>query len=126
VKKRIAIVVFVLLLAGFGFVSIKFYSFVFARKVRGEVMRVERVNTAEAIITSGGAVPSQIFSFAVAIRDEKGEIYTASSEDRQWSLIEKGQCVVAKIFPYPPWQLDKGNTYFGARLERIFECGSKD
>jgi hypothetical protein len=74
------------------------------------------------------SVPAnQIFSYAVAIRDSRGEIHTASTEDRQWAVAQKGQCVEAKYFPYPPWQLDKAGTYHSARLLRLYECdGQRD
>lgn len=120
-KKWIIISVVALLLVGAGFVSVKWYSYVFAKSVDGEILKVERVTQPEAII--GSNVPSaQVFSFAIAIRDKKGEIHTASSEDRQWAVAEKGQCVEAKFYPYAPWQLDKAGTYFGARLMRLYAC----
>lgn len=120
------IFLFVAVVAG-GFATFKWYSFIFAKRVRGEIMRVEKVAPEGAIITTPGAkkeLPAQFFSFAVAIRDKNGEIHTASSEDRQWAVAEAGQCVEAKFFPFPFWELDKANTYFGARLERLFDCKS--
>jgi hypothetical protein len=66
-----------------------------------------------------------MFSFAIAIRDQKGTIHTASAEDRQWAVVEKGQCVEAKFFPYPPWNLDKSGTFFGARLLKLYDCKSQ-
>ena len=123
-KKWIIVSIVALLLAGAGFVSVRWYSYVFAKNVDGEIIKVERVTNPEAIV--GGSVPSaQVYSFAIAIRDKKGEIHTASSEDRQWAVAEKGQCVEAKFYPYAPWQLDKAGTYFGARLMRLYGCASE-
>lgn len=120
--KRIVVAVLLLALLIFsGFFGVKYYSFIFSKTVVGEVLRVERVDTPEAIITSKN-IPASQFSFSVAIRDSKGEIHTASSEDRQWAVVSIGQCAEARFFPYPPWQLEKARTYFGARLERLFEC----
>ena len=91
--------------------------------MKGKILAIDRVTQPNTLIGPGGPVPaSQIFSFAVAIRDEQGEIVTASSEDRQWAVVEKGQCGEAKFFPYPPWKLDKGGTYFGARLLKLYDC----
>ncbi len=111
-----------------GFVVFKWYPYVFTKTVTGEIVGVERVNTNETIIMGGANVPaSQIFSFAVAIKDGTGETHTASSEDRQWAVVEKGKCAEAKFLPYPPWELQKWGTYFGARLIRLFDCpDSKD
>jgi hypothetical protein len=121
--KKITILIctagFIFLLCGVG---IRFYSYIFAKTVQGKVLRVERVNTAEAIIASKTVPAAQLFSFSLAIQDERGEIHTASTEDRQWAVVAEGQCVDAKFFPYPPWKLDKAGTYFGARLERLYQC----
>ncbi len=83
---------------------------------------IDRVTQPTSIIGSSQIPDSQLFSFAVAIKVPSGEIFTASSEDRQWAVVEKGQCAEVKFFPYPPWQLDKSGTYFGARLLKLFAC----
>jgi hypothetical protein len=102
---------------------INYYGYLFARSVHGEVMGVERVTQATTVIGMGGEVPAaQLYSFAVAIKQKDGEIVAASSEDRQWAVVQKGQCVEAKFFPYAPWILDKAGTYYGARLLKLFEC----
>jgi hypothetical protein len=119
--KKISILFTILLLTvGVGYFTIHFYSYIFAVEVDGKIEAVERVIAPTAIL---GDVPSsQIFSYAVAIKNAKGEIYTASSEDRQWAVAKAGMCASAKFFPYPPWEFDKANTYFGARLIKLKEC----
>ena len=118
----IGVVALLLALIG-GYIAFKYYDYVFSKKVSGEVVGVERVNTNETIITSGSAIPaSQIFSFAVAIKDNQGEIHTASSEDRQWAVVQKGQCAEALYYPYPPWDLNRAKTFHNARLVRLFDC----
>jgi len=119
-------IVLILILAGAGFLTVRFYPYIFSKDVNGEIVKVERVSQNEAIITNGQNIPaSQMFSFAVAIRDEKGEIFTASSEDRQWAVAQTGQCVEAKFYPYAPWELDKSGTYHGARLLKLSDCAKK-
>lgn len=98
------------------------YSAVFSKKIKGEVLEVERVTQPTAIIGNGAMTPEQMFSFAVMIRAFDGTIYSASSEDRQWAVAKKGYCVEARFYPYPPWNLEKADTYFNARLVRAFEC----
>src|SRR4051794_13658914 len=123
-KLILAIALLVLILA--GFVCIKFYPYVFAKNVSGVILNVERVNQPDTIISNGMPVPpGMINSFAVSVRDDSGEIHTASSEDRQWTVAQPGQCVEAKFFRYPPWDLKKGGTFFDARLERLFDCKKK-
>jgi hypothetical protein len=123
-KRALILTLALAVLLGAGFVAVRYYAYVFAKTVRGEVARVERVN--ESMIVANPGVPaSQLFSFAVSIRDAKGEYHTASSEDRQWAVVRTGQCVEARFYPYPPWHLDKSGTYHGARLIRLFECPPK-
>lgn len=94
--------------------------------MKGRVVAIDRVTQPNAVISSGAQIPAaQVFSFAVAIRDADGEIVTASSEDRQWAVVEKDQCAEAKYFPYPPWELEKAGTYFGARLLKLYDCPSQ-
>jgi hypothetical protein len=114
------------LFIGAGFIAVRYYDYVFSRSVHGAILRVERVSDPGALIANGAAVPAtQLFSFAVAIKDEKGEIHTASSEDRQWAVAQPGQCAEARFFPYPPWQFDKSGTYHGARLLKLSDCPVK-
>ena len=88
------------------------WEFVFKTKVLGEVVAAERVIGPMAIISdSQGKINPQAFSFSIGIKDpHTGEIHMASSEDRKWAAVTKGNCVVAAFFPYPPWKLDKGMT----------------
>ncbi|MGK5084728.1 hypothetical protein WDW37_15650 [Bdellovibrionota bacterium FG-1] len=122
-RKSLIIGILVLFFAAAGFICIRYYTFVFAKNIQGEILKVERVNQNETIVTGNRAVPaSQLFSFAVAIRDTQGDIHTASSEDRQWAVAQTGQCAHARFFPYPPWDLEKGGTYYNARLIQLFDC----
>lgn len=100
------------------------YSVIFSKTVIGEVTSVERVEIPVALVTrADGNITSQVFSFAIGIKDTKtGEIFTASSEDRQWAVVQSGQCAEAVFLPYPPWQFTKKDTFFGARLVRLYEC----
>ncbi len=99
------------------------YSFVFKKKVVGVVVAAEKVAVPLALI-SGGTSPaasSAMFSFSVGIKDRySGEIFMASSEDRQWAAVNVGNCVIAAYFPYPPWEFSKGGTSHNARLLRNF------
>ena len=107
----------------FFWVFIANWSFVFKQKIVGEIVAAERVAGALTVITdSNSKLNPQVFSFSVAIKDQStGEIHMASSEDRQWAAVSKGNCVVAAFFPYPPWRIiDKGMTNKNARLLRNF------
>lgn len=116
-----------LLLVGLaGFVVYKFYPFIFSQHIEGELMEVERVQvTGSVLMAVPGQPPTQVFSYAVAIKGKNGVIHTASSEDRQWEVTKKGLCVEARFYPYPPWQLDRSGTFHNARLLRLFECPAK-
>ena len=94
------------------------WSFIFKKKIVGEVVAVEKVaGTLTVITNSQDAINPQAFSFSVALKDLKtSEIHMASSEDRKWAAVQKGNCAVAAFFPYPPWNFSKGTTDHNARL----------
>lgn len=117
------IFIFVLILC-LGAIFFKYYSYIFALNVDGKVEKVERISNTIALMGSDTQTNAQnLFSFAVAIKDsKKNEIYTASTEDRQWAVVEPGKCAKAKFFPYPPWNFDKSGTYYNARLEKLYDC----
>ena len=123
-KKVLIPAVLLLLLVGTGLIVFKFYEYIFAKTITGVIVKVERIHQENMLITSGAKpVPAeQMFSFAVAIKDKTAEIHTASSEDRQWAVAQVGQCVEAKYFPYPPWQLSSWGTFHNARLLRLHDC----
>lgn len=107
-----------------AFIFINFYSFLFSRKVIGVIENIERVQLSVSLMqtSSTDKINPGLYSFAVAIKEKTGEIVTASAEDRQWAVARPGQCAEAVYYPYPPWKLEKANTYFGARLEKLSDC----
>lgn len=118
----IAVGVSVFLLSLFLFV--KYYSFILAKDVDGTVTGVERVSAESALVAPGESreAQRQLFSFAVAVKNHKGEIFTASSEDRRWAVVTPGSCVVARFYPYPFWNLERSGTFYGARLVKLYDC----
>ncbi|QDK45767.1 hypothetical protein DOM22_11720 [Bdellovibrio sp. ZAP7] len=117
---------FVLLVA-IVWVVLANYSVIFSKTVVGEVINVERVELPVALIArAGGELNEKVFSFAISIKDDTtNELFAATSEDRQWAIVQKGQCAEAVYLPYPPWELKKRGTYFGARLVKLYECPKK-
>lgn len=113
IKLTIAAVVLGLLIGLYNF-----YPYIFSKKIKGQVVNVNHIPINVAVINgSQQGVNPQVFSFSVAIQDpDSSEILTASSEDRQWSVVTAGQCAEAEFFPYPPWNLRKQGTYMNARL----------
>ena len=112
-------------LAGLGYVLFNFWSVIFRKEVIGVIENVERVTEVTAVLGSARNLEDKnVYSFAVAIKTGSGEMLTASSEDRQWAVAKKGQCVEAKFHPYPPWELSKAGTYMNARLNRLADCDS--
>lgn len=115
----LSVILLVILISIFG----NYYSVIFATSVSGRIIGVQKVTEATTVIGTGSPIPSaQLFSFSVAIRSEKGEIYTGSTEDRQWAVAREGMCVRARFFPYPFWDLQKSGTYFNVRMVQMFDC----
>ena len=117
--KRVLLVVIVAVITIF---VVQNYSWVFSKRIKGEVIEIERVTEPTAIL-SNRVTEEQIHSYAMAIRDEHGEIHTASGEDRQWSVVKKGYCVEAMFYRYPPWDLARAGTFFNARVLSMRDCG---
>lgn len=107
-------------------IVIAFYPYIFAKTIFGELLSVEKVGP-NTILSSD---KSLAFSFAIAIKELKtGNIYTSSSEDRQWGAWEKisadkskAYCAEARLYPYEPWYLKKAGTYHEARLLKVSDC----
>lgn len=113
-------------LVGTGYIFVEFYPFIFSRKVSGVLVSVERLQLNVSLMqTSEQTVNPQLYSFALAIREDSGEIVAASAEDRQWAAATKGNCVEAVFYPYPPWKVMKAGTYYNARLDRLSDCPDK-
>lgn len=130
-KRFMYMFVLVIALFGSGFGFIRFYSYIFAREVKGVILNIEKPTAPTTIVGTNGTIGidsmrSELFNYAVAIQMDDGEILTASSSDRQWVVAEKGKCVVAKFYPYPPWDFDRSGTYFKARLMRMFDCAKNN
>jgi len=124
--RNIVVVMLVVLVLAVGGIT-TFYSFLFSTKVHGELLSIEKVGGANNLVSSDKSIA---FSYAVAIKDESGKIYTASTEDRQWAALEKlaasHYCVDARLYPYAPWNMLKAGTFHDARLLGVTEgCGKK-
>lgn len=115
------LLVFLLLLGVLTFVVFN-YSWLFSKTVRGEILDLERITTPSALNVPGGDVQS----YAILLQDEDGYMYTFSAVDRQWQVAKKGYCVMATLYRYPPWNLEKGGTFYNAQLKQIYKCPKKE
>ena len=97
------------------------YSWVFAKRVKGKILDVQRVTDPSAFLGSK-ATAEQMHSYSVLIQSHDGRLYTSSSEDRQWQVASKGYCVEALLYRYPPWELKNAGTFFNARLVELHLC----
>lgn len=123
IKSFFGTMVLLLFLVVSGYVFYNYYYWIFSKTVKGKILDVQRVTNPTAIINST-VTEAQIHSYSVLIEGEDGKLYTASSEDRQWQVAGKGFCVTVKLYRYPPWDLNKGGTFFNARIEEMSRCGS--
>jgi len=123
-KTAIKLLLVVGVLAGIIAFVISNWGWVFSKRVKGEIINVERVTDPQAIFSSR-ASDAQIHSYSILIHSEDGRLYTASSEDRQWQVAKKGFCVEALLYRYPPWRLSLAGTYYNARLLELSNCPGK-
>jgi hypothetical protein len=117
----IKILVFVLLLVGVAALVAMNYSWVFSKRVVGQVVDVQRVTDPTAVFGSR-ATEQQMYSYSVLLQGDDGVLYTASSEDRQWQVVKKGYCIEALLYRYPPWELDRAGTFYNARVKKVTVC----
>ena len=124
VSRWIRILVLCGIVLAAGYTAVRYYSFLFSKNFAGQVDAVERVTEVTAIVGSRPLPSSELYSYSVSLLLPNGEHVTSTSEDRQWAVVRKGQCVQAKFYPYPPWELDKAGTFFNARLLKLADCQS--
>lgn len=121
VKRFFMVFLVLIVLSGAGIFLFTNYAWVFSKRVDGVVVDVQRV-TAPTAVFGNRASEAQMYSYSVLIQGNDGLLYTAASEDRQWQVVKKGYCIAALLYRYPPWALDKANTFFNARVEQIRIC----
>ena len=121
IKSLFTILSLCLILFLAGYIVYNYYPWIFSVNVKGKILDVQRVTNPSAIINSNVS-DAQIHSYSVLIQSEEGRLYTASSEDRQWQVAGRGYCVEAKLYRYPPWNLDKAGTFFNARITELKIC----
>ncbi len=124
IKKVLVSILSFVLIVVLGYLVVANYSLIFSKTIKGEIVSVKSVELPVALMTRAkDTINSEVFSFAIAIKDaETGEIYTAKSEDRQWAVVVPGQCAESVFLPYPPWDLRRRGTFFGARLIGLRDC----
>ena len=73
---KLSLLSLLLVLIAGTFICVNYYSYVFARTVVGKVVDVQNVLQATTIIQGmqSGKLPGQVFSFAIGIMDDKGEM----------------------------------------------------
>lgn len=121
VKSLMVLILVIVVFVGVAIFIVANYSWVFAKTVDGKIVEVRRVTHPTAVL--GSRITSeQLHSYAVLIEGQDGRLYTASSEDRQWEVAGKGYCVKALLYRYPPWDFERANTFFNARLKELRQC----
>jgi hypothetical protein len=119
---KIRLLAIALLLVLAGVITLMNYSFIFAQHIVGEIVDVKQIDQTPVLLGGGQIPTSQRYTFAVAVKNgNTGEIFTASTEDRQWAVAKTGQCAIAEFYPYPFWDLEKRGTFHKARLTKLCE-----
>lgn len=117
--------VLLIIVVAIGYSVIEYYSYIFAKTVIGRIDNVRRVTGVTAMFGgSRSLTEGQLHMFSVSIQQPNGEMITATSEDGQWAIAKAGQCVKARYYPHPPWNLKQAGTYFNARMLSLAKCTS--
>ena len=116
----IYLLVAAVLIGGTAF-AVTNYSWVFAKRVHGRILNVERVTDPNAII-SARVTEAQMHTYAILIQGDDGTLYTADTQNSRWEVAKKGYCVDALLYRYPPWELARANTFYNARLDQLSLC----
>lgn len=123
-KSAIKLVIVILLTAGALWFVVDNWSWVFSKRVKGEIINVERV-TEQTAILGNRVTEAQMHTYSILIQGEDGRMYTSASEDSQWQVAKKGYCVEALLYRYPPWRLSLAGNFFNARLVELSQCKGK-
>lgn len=90
------------------------YPYLFRISVDGKVV------SAKALPSFNSQTGSEV-SIGIILK-VNDQMYSASSEDRQWLAVEKEMCVRASLYPYAPWELMKSGSFHSARLVAVIDC----
>jgi len=123
-KTAVKLLIGILIVAVAVWFVVDNYSWVFSKRVKGEIINVERV-TEQTAILGNRATEAQMHTYSILIQGDDGRMYTSSSEDSQWQVAKKGYCVEALLYRYPPWRLSLAGNFFNARLVELSQCKSK-
>jgi hypothetical protein len=123
-KTAVKLLILILIAAGALWFVIDNWSWVFSKRVKGEIINVERVTEQTAILGSR-VTDAQMHTYSILIQGEDGRMYTSASEDSQWQVAKKGFCVEALLYRYPPWRLSLAGNFFNARLVELSQCKVK-
>jgi hypothetical protein len=115
------ILVVFLILASVAYFCVAYYSWVFSKRVKGEIVGVERVTESTAILSSR-VTEAQMHLYSILIRGSDGQLYTTSSEDSRWQVAKVGFCVEALLYRYPPWNVERANAFFNAQIIQLSDC----
>lgn len=118
--KFIKMLIVVVVVVAAGALVVANWSWVFSKNITGKVVDVERVTDPTAVF--GRSSPEQMYSYSILLQGDDGKLYASSSEDRKWQVIKKGYCVEALLYRYPPWNLNKANTFFNAQMKEVKMC----
>lgn len=121
VKSFVKYLILAALIVGAGAFTISNYSWVFAKRVHGRILNVERVTDPNAII-SARVTEAQMHTYAILIQGDDGKLYTANSANSRWEVAKTGYCVDALLYREPFWKTKSANTFADARLDELSLC----
>ncbi len=109
-KRRWVKVTFVLvcLLIGLGYV-------LGPSRIYGYALAKEFVATVKDIQTFTAQESDKLETFAIELHTDDGQIYVATSHDKVWGVVAKGDYVRVRLYPAAFW-LPNSGSWINARL----------
>ena len=106
---------FIVVVGGGSYLVYQKYGLLFAKSIDGQIVALETIQNFERRHPDDSG-------YAVGVQNAAGEIFAAKSLGEEWRIAHKGQCIRAKFFPYPPWDLQNRGTYWGVRVLNLKNC----
>ena len=105
-------IVFICVLTGLGYL-------LGPSRIYGYALSKEFVGTVKDIRTFTAQERGQLETFAFELHTDQGEIHIATSHEKVWAVVAKGDRVRVRLCPGAPWSTNSGSWVNAKLLNKI-------